>query len=382
LINLDKAATLLQQGQHKKAILLFEDLLKSEPKNAKAINYLGICYFYENEQAKGLKLLEKSVTISPNDAEILHNAGSLFKQAGHLDKAKEYLSKALALCPDNMIYLGSMAHLYKTLEQPQKAKQVGAQCLKIKDKIGCQVYHKKYKKDFYLNPYEPVKGYQKDDVNIISFSLWGDDPLYTHGAIMNAMIAPYIYPEWITRFYVDENVSKKILKRLAAYGAQIVSLQKPARDFFRLFWRFLVANDESVTRFICRDCDSRLNTREKVAVDAWVNSGKPFHMMRDSYSHAELILAGMWGGKVGVLPNIIKMLECFENDRAEKWIDQSFLGTMIWPMIKDHALGHDDYYHYYNAQPFPITKYRSGMEPAFSVGSIETWDINRLGIDD
>ncbi len=32
---------------------------------------------------------------------------------------------------------------------------------------------------------------------------------------------------------------------------------------------------------IVRDADSRLNVREKAAVDAWIASGRPFHVMRD-----------------------------------------------------------------------------------------------------
>jgi len=31
---------------------------------------------------------------------------------------------------------------------------------------------------------------------IISFSLWGDNPVYTQGAIRNAELAKEIYPDW------------------------------------------------------------------------------------------------------------------------------------------------------------------------------------------
>jgi hypothetical protein len=39
---------------------------------------------------------------------------------------------------------------------------------------------------------------------IISYSLWGDLPLYTVGAISNAKQAKEIYPGWICRFYIHE----------------------------------------------------------------------------------------------------------------------------------------------------------------------------------
>ena len=39
-----------------------------------------------------------------------------------------------------------------------------------------------------------------------------------------------------------------------------------------MFWRFLVADDPSVDRFIVRDSDSRLNARDAFAVVDWIRS--------------------------------------------------------------------------------------------------------------
>jgi hypothetical protein len=46
-----------------------------------------------------------------------------------------------------------------------------------------------------------------------------------------------------------------------------------------------VAADADVDRFIVRDADSRLNSREKAAVDAWIASGATFPIMRDCFAH-------------------------------------------------------------------------------------------------
>ena len=51
---------------------------------------------------------------------------------------------------------------------------------------------------------------------IISFSLWGDNPKYTIGAIKNAEIAKEIYPDWICRFYLGKSTPIEIVKDL--YG--------------------------------------------------------------------------------------------------------------------------------------------------------------------
>jgi hypothetical protein len=138
--------------------------------------------------------------------------------------------------------------------------------------------------------------------NVIAFSLWGNNPAYIHGAIVNARIAPHIYYGWIARFYCDSSVPSDAIDELRRAGAQIVVVQDPALQAVKPMWRFLASDDTTVDWFVCRDADSRLNCQELIAVDEWLRSGRPFHVMRDHIYHMELILAGMWGGAAGVIP--------------------------------------------------------------------------------
>ena len=41
---------------------------------------------------------------------------------------------------------------------------------------------------------------------IVSFSLYGDAPLYCEGALRNVELAKSIYPGWRCRFYIDGTV--------------------------------------------------------------------------------------------------------------------------------------------------------------------------------
>ena len=43
-------------------------------------------------------------------------------------------------------------------------------------------------------------------------------------------------------------------------------------------------------------------------VNAWMDSGLPFHIIRDYFSHCELMLAGLFGVRGGVLANIENMI--------------------------------------------------------------------------
>ena len=49
---------------------------------------------------------------------------------------------------------------------------------------------------------------------VISFSLWGDNPKYTIGAIRNAELIESIYPGWVGRFYCGESVPTDIINKL------------------------------------------------------------------------------------------------------------------------------------------------------------------------
>ena len=37
-------------------------------------------------------------------------------------------------------------------------------------------------------------------MKVIAFSLWGDNPKYTLGALQNLSLAKLVYPDWVCRF--------------------------------------------------------------------------------------------------------------------------------------------------------------------------------------
>ena len=45
----------------------------------------------------------------------------------------------------------------------------------------------------------------------ISYSLWGDNEVYTYGMIENALAAKEIYSEWIVRIHYNDTVPKNVI---------------------------------------------------------------------------------------------------------------------------------------------------------------------------
>ena len=173
---------------------------------------------------------------------------------------------------------------------------------------------------------------------LITFSIWGNNPNYIIGAIKNAILAQTIYPDWICRFYIDkiakQNSNIKYLNTLK--NTEIIDYDIVGNWTFNIK-RFYPLS-ENIQYIISRDCDSRLSTREKLAVDEWIDSGKSFHIMRDHPFHFNFpILAGMCGGT-----KILKDSSYFtHNTDYGHYSDQIFLQQYIYPIIQKDCFIHD-----------------------------------------
>ena len=96
-----------------------------------------------------------------------------------------------------------------------------------------------------------------------------------------------------------------------------------------MFWRFLVAADAGVDRFIVRDCDSRLNPRERLAVEEWIQSGKRVHTLRDP-NYDRQLNGGMWGGVKLAVAGMATLVRKWSNREAYMG-DLDFLNQQVWP---------------------------------------------------
>lgn len=189
---------------------------------------------------------------------------------------------------------------------------------------------------------------------VISFGLYGAKEKYTAGAIRNSELSKVYFPGWICRFYVTSDVPAEVVAQLRQNGAEIEGIPVGKGYSSGMFWRFMVASDSTVDRYIVRDVDSRLNARDRIAVEDWIDSKYPVHVLRDHVNHCIVMNGGMWGGVKTVLP--------FMKDRINEWAsrdeymaDLHFLEQKIWPDIKHKQIAHDSYCcdRYPNARPFP-----------------------------
>lgn len=193
---------------------------------------------------------------------------------------------------------------------------------------------------------------------IISFSLWGDSKLYNYGALENALLAPGVYPGWECRFYAGRGVIPAVRDRLEGMShVRVVDMDEDDK-FSNTLWRFEPAftTDETV---VVRDCDARLNIRERLAVDEWLASDRDLHIMRDHPTgHRGRVLAGMWGARNGTLKPFRGAFEMYRTQRTNRYFhDMDLLTEEVYPHVE--AFVHDEYFRYEaHARPFPKSDYK------------------------
>ena len=317
--------------------------------------------------------------------ELLSNLAMLRRETGDLASAENLLTEALALrpgFPDALYNLGvtlidagrpadAVAPLTQRARDPaagadvhanlaralldvgksRLAVQHGRQALLLKDRHACAAFQARGGQPLARSPappFDPTRPQQ----NVVAFSLWGIHATYVEGAITNAGLVRTLYPGWTCRIYLDASVSQNAIDALRQARAQIVTMPRPDTHY-GLFWRFFAADDADVAYFLCRDADSRINTQEVAAVEAWLRSGRSFHIMRDAPFHTELLLAGLWGGVGGRLRGIRGAIDQYYRPTDHRWTDQDFLRAEVWPRIRDQMLIHDGIYDLFGALPFP-----------------------------
>ena len=167
---------------------------------------------------------------------------------------------------------------------------------------------------------------------LVSFSLYGTDLKYLHGAIRNAQIIEELGNGWKSVFYLGHDVPNWVAEELKSHHALIREWQ----DNWHangMFWRFYAVREFDFDYLLVRDVDSRVSDRELSFIQTWVDSGKVLHVIRDHPHHGAVILGGLWGGS-----SKIKTVE-IDWDKSldygvERGSDQDFLRDEVWPKLK------------------------------------------------
>lgn len=342
----ERGRLLIETGRAVAALPFLIRAAELAPLDADIAFLLGNTLYAAGLRADSVAAYRRAVALVPDFLSAVFNLGIALGKTDRLQEAAAALAQANRIDPAHLDVLENLILALYALDREEEANARAGTALDLKD--GLAVAHAPA-----LPPLPAVpRLLERRTRDVVAFSLWGQADLYTRGAVENARLVPAFYPGWVCRFYHDESVPAPVLAELAGLGAELVAMEPGSGPLNGLYWRFAASDDPTVRRFVCRDCDSRPSAKERAAVAAWVESGLPFHVMRDHILHTELILAGMWGGVAGLLPEMRGLAERFARTDADRWQDQRFLRRFVWPAIRDRALIHDRT-HAGHGVPFP-----------------------------
>ncbi len=318
--------------------------------NLSALGQRFVQLMAQGEHAAALGVNAQARALMPQHPQILGDAALCHLRLREYDKAHATYLKACALGPKDVNLWDGLTEVCGHMGRMAEVRQHGAHSLHLKD----QQTLAQVPMSLPLSLPEVARDPQRQ---VIAFSLFGDNPRYGETAKLNVMVAQQLLPQWVCRFYVDDSVPEQVRYGLLALGAQVHEVSPQDRqELSGLMWRFLVLEDAGVDRFLIRDADSLISRREVAAIEAWLQSGKCFHLMRDYFSHTELLLAGMWGGCGGIFKNVRQqMVQYIAQGQylGARVVDQHFLRLHIWPTVKQSLLSHDPVFGFMDGQDFP-----------------------------
>jgi hypothetical protein len=332
----DVIRALLRAGKNDEAIVKACAIAIARPDDLIAKELLFDAFFQKRDWPPALALAEELARRQPDVPRLEKALIATLSNMKRYDSAIAQAFQYIVRHGEDLTILDALkvAHFYTG--KAEQAIQYGQRAIGLRDTEACR---------------EPppvavtVPDMPPAGQNVLSFSLWGTAPFYSYGAMINLVLAGKFYPGWACRFYVDASVPKPCVAFLRDNGGDVRNIEDEYPGV-GLFQRFLVMNDLKVGRFLVRDCDARLSAAEADLVRQWIDSGYPFHVVRDHVLHNELMIGCLWGGRTDCGIDIVALMRRYFKfgPTAKYGHDQRMLGLMLWPLIRDRCLVHDKHY--------------------------------------
>lgn len=111
-------------GRYGEGIRQMRSVLKLNPNNANALNYIGYTYAEQNRKDKldeALLLIQKALLLKPNDGYITDSLGWVYFRKGDLDQAFLYIQKAYDLVPGEPTITEHLGDVFLGMRDKEKA---------------------------------------------------------------------------------------------------------------------------------------------------------------------------------------------------------------------------------------------------------------------
>jgi tetratricopeptide (TPR) repeat protein len=338
-----EALKLWTAGDRIGAINRLLGLINKAPRQRKptpVVLQVACCFFRLGDYPAAVRMLDDHLMLKPRNGECLLNAALCYTRLGQSQAAIERARGVLAVTVNEPRALELLTfNLFRT-GRYDAAADAGTRVLLEKDRAVGSADQWHLPAGMTAAEFSGTPGKR----NVISYAVWGNQLKHLRGAARNLLLAPALYPGWQMRFYVDETVPADFIDLVADLGGITVPMTETDSRFGKLGQRFRVANDPGVGRFLVRDAHAVFSRREVLAVHTWIASNRWFHVVRDWWTHTDVVRPGLWGGIAGVLPDLAAEQAAFERDFGQENghepadLGGRFVQSRLWPYVKQSCL--------------------------------------------
>jgi tetratricopeptide (TPR) repeat protein len=363
---------LLRAGRNDEAIVKLCAIVVTRPDDYAAKELLFDAFYQKRDWLPALALAEELARLQPGNARLDKALIATLSNVKRYQEAIALAERFLERHGEDLTVLDALKVANFYLGKVDAAIRHGQRALELRDAEACRMPATVAMAE----PSGPPSGH-----NVISFSLWGSAPFYSYGAMINLILSRTVYPGWGCRFYVDAAVPRACVAFLLDNGAEVRRIEDEYPGV-GLFQRFLVMNDPAVGRFLVRDCDARLSAAEAELTREWIDSGYPFHAVRDHVLHNELMIGCLWAGRTDCGIDMVALMRRYftRGPSAKYGQDQRMLGLMLWPLIRARCLVHDKYYRLAGVETRALTDPQSRFGAGYQNLASVLGEAERLGI--
>lgn len=179
-------------------------------------------------------------------------------------------------------------------------------------------------------------------MRVFSFCLYGGyNPRYYPGMIQNIQLIHKYFPGWFVIVYIGSDVTSKMIGILQS-APQVIVRFTGITGIVNMIHRFFPIDEPDVEIMFVRDADSRIHSRDRWAIQRFLDSPYLAHTIRDHIDHKCRLMGGLWGMRKVTGVNIHEEYALYEANpewRGMAW-DQDFLSSRIYPLVAPNLLAH------------------------------------------
>ena len=123
----ERAQVALEKQKCTEAIELYQNILKTNPVDDRALYGMGLAYYMQSDNQKALEIFQRITNLIPEFSAVHANIGSIYAQSGDISLAITSLNRAVELDPHNLDAQVQLAEILLLNDQVDS----GAQVLKL-----------------------------------------------------------------------------------------------------------------------------------------------------------------------------------------------------------------------------------------------------------